>query len=77
MRLSGRAAGVDPGQIAEHALADVVHVIVFDDIAGGLAWPEVLDRAHGDARVEQVVDVVVNDLVARHCRPRTRPPLPE
>ena len=60
---AGRAAGVNPGQIAEHALADVVDVIVFDDIAPGLAGPEILDRAHGDARVEQVVNVVVNDLV--------------
>ena len=34
---AGRAAGVNPGQIAEHALADVMHVIVFDDIARGLA----------------------------------------
>ncbi len=40
-----------------------MNVIVLDDIALGLARPEVLDRAHGDAGVEQVVNVVVNDLV--------------
>ena len=70
------AAGVNPGEVAEHALADVVDVVVFDDVAGGLARPEILDRAHGDARVEQVVDVVVDDPGTRRCRPRTRPPLP-
>ena len=77
---AGRAAGVNAGQIAEHALADVMHVIVFDDIARGLARPEILDRAHGDARVEQVVNVVVNDLVVgivahEHAhRFRSKPP---
>src|SRR5437773_8169998 len=44
-----RAAGVNPGQIAEHALADVMYVIVFDDIAHGVAWRKILHRAYGNA----------------------------
>src|SRR5262249_28080666 len=35
-----RAAGVDPREVAEHPLADVVDVVVFDDISAGLAGPE-------------------------------------
>ncbi len=57
----GRAAGVNGPQIAEHPLADVMDVIVFDEIARGMAWSKILDRANGYARVEQIVNVVVNN----------------
>src|SRR5580765_1937444 len=58
---AGRAAGVDASHVAEHALADVVNVIEFDDISLRMVCSEILDRTNGDTRVEQVVDVVVND----------------
>ena len=57
--------GVDTAHVAENALADVVNVVVGDDVVVGLTLGVAPGPADGDAGVVEVGDFVVTDFVIR------------
>lgn len=59
----GGAEGVDGTHVAEEAIADVVDVVVCDEVSFGLAVVVSPAPADGDAGVGEVADVVVGDAV--------------
>ena len=70
-----RAERIDAAHVAHDALAEVVDAVERDLVALRHAAPEPPGPAHGDARVEEVVDLAVEDLRVRDVREGDARPL--
>ena len=55
---------VDAAHVAEHLLADIVEMVVLDDVSLRLILRVAPRPAHRNRGVEEIVNVIVHDLVA-------------